>query len=79
MIVLILGSRIFLIFGLIVFCRSKNYQSFDLGLDPFLDDDDEINKVLKILDSQIDLMMITDYMDESMILLKVFIPFFNNW
>ena len=54
-----------------LFCRSKNYQSHDLGLDPLLQGDDEIKEAVQELGSQIDLMMITDYMDESMVLLKV--------
>ena len=48
-----------------------NYQSHDLGLDPLLQGDDEIKEAVQELGSQIDLMMITDYMDESMVLLKV--------
>ncbi|XP_076816256.1 galactosylceramide sulfotransferase-like [Clavelina lepadiformis] len=52
------------------FFRSKNYQAFDLGLDPMLDDDEEIEIQVQRLSSQIDLMMITEYMDESLILLK---------
>ena len=51
--------------------RSKNYQSHDLGLDPLLDDDDEIKAAVEKLGTQLDFVMITDYMDESLILLKV--------
>ena len=51
--------------------RSKYYQAFDLGLDPVLDDDIEIEKVVRQLGSEINLMMINEYMDESLILLKV--------
>jgi len=50
--------------------RSKNYQSHDLGLDPLLEGETEIEKAILQLDSQIDLMMITEYMDKSLILLK---------
>ena len=52
------------------FFRSKNFQSFDLGLDPLLDDDTEIAKAVRQLDTEIDVMLIAEYMDESLILLK---------
>ena len=52
------------------FFRSKNYQAFDLGLDPLLDNDTEIDKAIRQLGAEIDLMLITEYMDESLILLK---------
>jgi len=40
--------------------RSKNYQSFDLGLNPLLDDQNEIDQTIQQLASKIDLMMITE-------------------
>ncbi|XP_076817850.1 galactosylceramide sulfotransferase-like [Clavelina lepadiformis] len=52
------------------FFRSKNYQAFDLGLDPMLDDDGEIKIQVQRLSSQIDFMMIMEYREESLILLK---------
>jgi len=54
-----------------IYNRSKNCQSFDLGLNPLLDVQDEINQAIRQLASKIDLMMITEYMEESLILLKV--------
>ena len=55
-----------------VFYRAKNYQSFDLGLNPFLSDLAKIKEEIIRIEESIDLVMIMEYMDESMILLKVF-------
>ena len=51
--------------------RSKNFQSFDLGLDALLENEREIKQAIHQLDSQLDLVMIAEYMDESLVLLKV--------
>ena len=50
--------------------RAKNLQAFDLGLDPFLVDDALIAKKVAELDANFDLVMITEYFEESLILLK---------
>ncbi|CAK8696724.1 unnamed protein product [Clavelina lepadiformis] len=50
--------------------RFKNSQAHDLGLDPMMEDEEEINKKILELDSQIDSVLISEHMDESMILLK---------
>ncbi|XP_076818638.1 galactose-3-O-sulfotransferase 2-like isoform X2 [Clavelina lepadiformis] len=52
------------------FFRSKNPQAYDLGLDPYLEDEEEMKKNIAILDSGIDLVMINEHMDESLIMLK---------
>ncbi|XP_076820746.1 galactose-3-O-sulfotransferase 2-like [Clavelina lepadiformis] len=52
------------------FFKSKNPQAFDLGLDSNLEDEEEIKKNIEILDSGIDLVMINEHMEESLILLK---------
>ena len=51
--------------------RSKNPQAYDLGLDPYLEDEEEMKKNIAILHSGIDLVMIDEHMDESLIMLKV--------
>ena len=50
--------------------RMKNYQAFDLGLDPFMVDDTEISIEVEKLDTAFHLVMINEYFDESLILLK---------
>ncbi|XP_076818655.1 galactosylceramide sulfotransferase-like isoform X2 [Clavelina lepadiformis] len=52
------------------FFRSKNPQAFALGLDPYLEGEEEMKKNIAILDSGMDLVMISEHMDESLILLK---------
>jgi len=54
-----------------IFFRSTNYQSHDLGLDPTLTDDEEIRNAIEKLSQELDLVMITEYFEESLILLKV--------
>ena len=49
--------------------RTKNYQSFELGMDHLNDDDDYINESLQKLDDQFDLIILTEYFLESMVLL----------
>ena len=64
--------------------RAKNHQSFDLGFDSFASSWHQTNaeshssSELQELEEQIDLVMITEYMAESMILLKVNKHFANN-
>lgn len=51
--------------------RAKNMLWFDLGYDPDKDHDDEyIQKSLKELDDTLTFVLITDYFDESLVLLK---------
>ncbi|CAK8674650.1 unnamed protein product [Clavelina lepadiformis] len=50
--------------------RFKNYQAHDLGLDPMMTDDVIINREILKLDEKLDLVMIMEYMEESLILLK---------
>ncbi|CAK8688574.1 unnamed protein product [Clavelina lepadiformis] len=52
------------------FFRSKNPQAFDLGVDPNTEDEEEIKREIEKLDAGMDLVMINEYMDESLILLK---------
>lgn len=50
----------------------RNQMSFDLGfsIEHFEDDDDHILKMAQTLDNQFDLVMITERMNESLVLLK---------
>ena len=50
--------------------RAKNYQSFELGFDHLNDDDEYIEEMIQIIDEQFDLIIITEYYLESMVLLK---------
>ncbi|XP_076802388.1 galactosylceramide sulfotransferase-like isoform X2 [Clavelina lepadiformis] len=52
------------------FFRSKNPQGFDLGIDPFIDNEEEIEEEIKHLESGLDLVMINEHIDESLVLLK---------
>ena len=49
--------------------RAKNYQSFELGLDHLNDDDDYINSSMERLGDQFDLVILTEYFLESLVLL----------
>nr|XP_039266590.1 galactosylceramide sulfotransferase-like [Styela clava] len=50
--------------------RSRNYQSFDLGLDPTINGKDYVLSMAKKLDAVFDLVLITDHLLESLILMK---------
>ena len=50
--------------------RAKNYQAFDLGLEHENDSPDYINQAIAEIEHRIDLVMITEMFDESLILLK---------
>lgn len=50
--------------------RAKNYQAFDLGFDHEREDEAYIQKVLNEMEYSYDLVMITERMEESLILLK---------
>lgn len=50
--------------------RAKNYQAFDLGFDHEREDKSYIRRVLSEMDNTYDLVMITERMEESLILLK---------
>ena len=52
---------------------SKNGQLFDLGLDPKVNNTSMIQKKIKTLHKEFDLVLITEYFDESLILLKRFL------
>lgn len=54
-----------------LFCRSKNSQAFDLGLDPMNLSKQYVQREAKRLDSLFDLVLIFEYLLESLILLKV--------
>jgi len=57
--------------------KTLNYQSFDLGLDPMLSDDKGISKAVTDMSKDMDLVMLLEYFDESLILLKVY--FWIRW
>ena len=61
--------------------RVKNYQSFELGLDHLRDDDEYINQSIKTLSQQFDLIILTEYFAESMVLLAdlMCIPYEVLW
>ena len=50
--------------------RAKNYMSFDLGFDHENDSDGYIKQVISEMESTYNFVMMTDYFEESMILLK---------
>jgi len=50
--------------------RGRNFQAFELGWDVDNDDDEYIEKQLNIMDFDFDLVMISNYYFESLILLK---------
>ncbi|XP_070565016.1 galactose-3-O-sulfotransferase 2-like [Ptychodera flava] len=50
---------------------TRNVQAFDLGLDHvYHNDTDVLNSFIRKLEDEIDLMLITEYFDESLLLLK---------
>lgn len=49
---------------------AKNAMMWDFGFDNDVDDDDAIDEWIQYLDKTFDLVLITDYFDESMVLLK---------
>ena len=55
--------------------RAKNYMSFDLGLEHENEDPAYIQSAIRQLESTYHLVLLTDYFEESLILLKV--SFFN--
>ena len=61
--------------------RVKNYQSFELGLDHLREDDEYINRSIKTLSQQFDLIILTEYFAESMVLLAdlMCIPYEVLW
>merc|ERR1711892_408525 len=52
------------------FFRAKNYMSFDLGLDHEIESDAYIQQAIGQLESTYHLVLLTDYFEESLILLK---------
>ena len=51
--------------------RAKNYMSFDLGLDHEIESEAYIQQAIGQLESTYHLVLLTDYFEESLILLKV--------
>jgi len=49
----------------------KNAMMYDFGFDNSEEDEDVIQGWIDYLDKTFDLVMITDYFDESMVLMKV--------
>ena len=49
--------------------RVKNWQAFELGMDHLNEDPDYVRESLARLDKQFDLVIVTEYYDESMVLL----------
>ncbi|XP_012555650.1 galactose-3-O-sulfotransferase 4 isoform X2 [Hydra vulgaris] len=52
------------------FNLTKNPNAFDLGFDPWNDTTEYIETVLKSIEKDFNLVMITEYMEESLVLLK---------
>lgn len=50
--------------------RAKNYQAFDLGFDSDNEDPTYIDQVIKYLDQNIHLVMITEMIDQSLLMLR---------
>ena len=48
---------------------AKNHVMYDFGFDPMLDDDDQIANAIKKIDKTFDFVMVSNYMDESLVLL----------
>ena len=48
---------------------AKNHMMFDFGYSALLENDDEISKAIKEIDERFDLILISDHMDESLVLL----------
>ena len=57
--------------NLINFFSAKNYMSYDLGLNHEAEDDKYIKNAIQELESTYHLVLLTDYFEESLILLKV--------
>jgi len=55
--------------------RSTNYQSFDLGFDPTIVDSGEIKKAIEKIAKEVDLVLLAEYFEESLVLLKVILSF----
>ena len=55
--------------------RAKNYMSFDLGLDHEIESEAYIQQAIGQLESTYHLVLLTDYFEESLILLKVILIF----
>ena len=49
--------------------RVKNWQAFELGMDHLNEDPEYVRQSLAKLDKQFDLVLLTEYYDESMVLL----------
>ena len=56
---------------LIEIFSAKNYMSYDLGLNHEAEDDKYIKNAIQELESTYHLVLLTDYFEESLILLKV--------
>ena len=52
------------------FYRTKNQMMFDMGYDVSRDDDEYINNAIQELDKYFDLVLLTDYFDESLVMLR---------
>ena len=61
--------------------RVKNWQAFELGMDHLNEDPDYVRKSLEQLDEQFDLVLVTEYYDESMVLLAklLCVPYSVIW
>ncbi|XP_070535736.1 galactose-3-O-sulfotransferase 3-like [Ptychodera flava] len=58
-------------YGKTIMFFTRNVQAFDLGLDHiYHNDTDVLNTFIRKLEDEIDLMLITEYFDESLLLLK---------
>ena len=50
--------------------RSKNYMCFDIGYSVEMDDDAIIDQKIAVMEQQLTFVLLTDYFDESLILMK---------
>ncbi|XP_065671178.1 galactose-3-O-sulfotransferase 3 isoform X4 [Hydra vulgaris] len=56
--------------GFGTYSLTKNPNAFDMGFDPWNETNEYINRILKTIENDFNLIMITEYMEESLILLK---------
>jgi len=52
------------------YMRSKNYMCFDIGYSVEMDDDAIIDQKIAVMEQQLTFVLLTDYFDESLILMK---------
>nr|CAB3248112.1 galactose-3-O-sulfotransferase 3 [Phallusia mammillata] len=55
--------------------RFRNFQSHNLGIDAMLTDEDEIKRQIEDIDKNMHLVMLLEYLDESLILMKELLCF----